>query len=526
MGGTAGEENKLPSLKGRELLFWRSKVKLIIEKELNLTGEKIKAYVFHTSLLADEETPIGLFSRLGKNADFILESAEKNKRIGRYSFIGGIGAGNISIEKGEIEIELSGKKVSKKTVDPLKDIEKLLLLKKDESVRVHDARETTGFFAGLCGYLAYDCIEYFEPKTASAKKPHFLPEAYFFLPQFIIKFDHYLSKVDVFVTEYHASSISEARMKSEEILKEIKHSLTKESPRQLKNYADLKPEGFSRPTSSFKKEDFLKAVIKAKEYIFEGDIFQVVLSQRFSYPMMTDEITFYRLLRLVNPSPYMFFYRFPQASLIGASPEPMLRVFNGEAVQRPIAGTRKRGATTEEDEGLENELLSDEKELAEHTMLVDLARNDLGRVSSSGSVKLEECMTVERYSHVMHIVSQVKGKLKEGETALSALRASFPAGTVSGAPKIRAMQIIDELEPVRRGPYSGAFGYVNLKGDLDTCLLIRSATCARDKAYVQAGAGIVADSDPFKEHEETINKAKGLMTVLEKGVDEYAMRHR
>lgn len=501
-------------------------MRLTAEKDMQIAGEKVKVFVFRQSLLADEETPISLFSRLGEKADFILESAEKNKRIGRFSFIGGLPIGRIWVDKGKIGIDFSGERIFANTTDPLKDIEKMLLLKDADSFKEHETYETSGYFSGLCGYLSYDCIQYFEPKTVSNKKSHFLPEAYFLLPQFIIRFDHYLSKVDVFVSVFGEKSVSEAHKRAREIFKTIKDSLSKESPRRLREYADLKPEGFSRPTSSFKKEDFLKTVLKAKEYIFEGDIFQAVLSLRFSYSLMTDEMTFYRLLRLVNPSPYMFFYRFSDASLIGASPEPMLRVFEGIAVQRPIAGTRRRGSTPEEDKKLENELLSDEKELAEHVMLVDLARNDLGRVCCPGSIEVEECMVVERYSHVMHIVSQVKGKLNQGETALSALRASFPAGTVSGAPKIRAMQIIDELEPVRRGPYSGAFGYINLKGDLDTCLLIRTAVCTRGKAYVQAGAGIVADSDPIKEYEETINKAKGLITVLEKGVDECALRHR
>ncbi|MGH2707435.1 MAG: anthranilate synthase component I family protein, partial [Actinomycetota bacterium] len=261
------------------------------------------------------------------------------------------------------------------------------------------------------------------------------------------------------------------------------------------------------------REAFEAAVEKAREYIFKGDIFQVVLSHRFSMPLAADPFDVYRVLRLVNPSPYMFFVSHPEITVIGSSPEPLVKVTGGHVIQRPLAGTRPRGGTEEEDLALERELVSDEKERAEHVMLVDLARNDLGRACRYGTVKVEELMTVERYSHVMHLVSQVSGDLDPGCSALDALYASFPAGTVSGAPKIRAMEIIDELEPTRRGPYAGVVGYFDFSGNLDVCIALRTAYVAGGIFHMQAGGGIVADSQPEKEWWETVNKASALLNA-------------
>jgi anthranilate synthase component 1 len=264
-----------------------------------------------------------------------------------------------------------------------------------------------------------------------------------------------------------------------------------------------------------RREKFEAAVEAAREYIAAGDIFQVVIAQRFSAPITADPFDVYRVLRLVNPSPYMFYLRHPDITLIGSSPEPLIKVQQGHVTQRPIAGSRPRGATDEEDVALAEELLSDEKERAEHVMLVDLARNDVGRVSTWGSVKVEELMEVERYSHIMHLVSQVSGELAAGRTALDALYASFPAGTVSGAPKIRAMEIIDELEPTRRGPYAGIVGYFDFSGNLDTCIALRTAYITGGMFHIQAGGGIVADSEPSKEYWESVNKAKALLTAAQ-----------
>jgi len=273
----------------------------------------------------------------------------------------------------------------------------------------------------------------------------------------------------------------------------------------------------AQPVSTFSKEAFCEAVAKAKEYICAGDIFQVVLSQRFEREVYASPVNLYRALRCINPSPYMTLVRYPDLTLIGCSPEVMTQVRGDRCMVRPIAGTRPRGATPDEDDALEAELLADEKERAEHIMLVDLGRNDIGRVSDAGSVAPapSRLMYVERYSHVMHIVSEVAGRLKDSEDALSALQATFPMGTVSGAPKIRAMEIIDELEPVRRGPYAGGCGYISFNGDMDTCIIIRTMILKDGKAYVQSGAGIVYDSVPEREYEETMNKAMALFRAVE-----------
>ncbi|MEK7238304.1 MAG: anthranilate synthase component I family protein, partial [Nitrospirota bacterium] len=268
-------------------------------------------------------------------------------------------------------------------------------------------------------------------------------------------------------------------------------------------------------TSNFSKDDFMKAVEKAKEYVNAGDIIQVVLSQNFQRDVNIHPINAYRALRVINPSPYMYYLNTGKTTLVGSSPEILVRLEGDTLELRPIAGTRKRGSTTEEDTALEKELKADPKEMAEHIMLVDLGRNDLGRVAATGTVKVTELMTVERYSHVMHLVSNVVGKLENGHNAFDVLRASFPAGTVTGAPKIRAMEIIEELEPTKRGPYAGCVGYFDFSGNMDMCITIRTIIFKGSKAYIQAGAGIVADSDPEKEYAETVNKAKGMFKAIE-----------
>lgn len=280
---------------------------------------------------------------------------------------------------------------------------------------------------------------------------------------------------------------------------------------------DIKAEGEikRRVSSNFTKDDFITVVNKCKEYIKAGDIFQVVISQRLKTQIQADPFNVYRSLRVINPSPYMFFLKMKDLKLIGSSPEVMVKVVDGKVNVRPIAGTRQRGATEEEDDALALELIADPKERAEHIMLLDLGRNDVGRVSEYGSVCIDEQMIIERYSHVMHITSSVTGKLKNGTNAFHALKACLPAGTLSGAPKIRAMEIIEELEPVRRGPYGGAVGYIDFSGNMDTCITIRTIVLADDNAYVQAGAGIVADSVPEREYQETLNKAKGLLKAIE-----------
>jgi anthranilate synthase component 1 len=324
-------------------------------------------------------------------------------------------------------------------------------------------------------------------------------------PRTVIAFDHLKQEASVVVTVAGPGDYDRAVQRGDEIVARLGEPLAHST---LDPVSDVET---ALPPSTMGRERFESGVEKAKDYIMAGDAFQIVLSHRFSRDLRADPFDVYRALRLINPSPYMFFLRHPEVTVLGSSPEPLVKVRGRQVIQRPIAGTLPRGSTEDEDRALEEEFLRDEKERAEHVMLVDLARNDLGRVSRFGSVKVEELMTVERYSHVMHLVSQVSGELREDCSALDALYASFPAGTVSGAPKIRAMEIIDELEPTRRGPYAGVAGYFDFSGNLDTCIALRTAYVAGGQMHVQVGAGIVADSDPSKEWWETVNKATALL---------------
>jgi anthranilate synthase component 1 len=330
----------------------------------------------------------------------------------------------------------------------------------------------------------------------------------------VIAFDHIKHKIMVIANmRVNGGDVNELYSKAiKKIDSVIKRLRTPLGHMQLVEMARHKPREFS---SNVSEEHFVEMVEKAKKYIHDGDIFQVVLSQRFSTPLTIDPFDIYRVLRTINPSPYMVYLKLRDCTIAGASPEPLIQVQDGTVITRPIAGTRPRGATAEEEQALELELLRDEKERAEHVMLVDLGRNDLGRVSQAGTVKVDDLMYVERYSHVMHIVSTVSGKLLEDKTAFDALRAAFPAGTVSGAPKIRAMEIIDELEPTIRGPYAGIYGYFGFNGNLDCGITIRTIVIKDDHAYVQAGAGIVADSVPEKEFIETKNKARALFAAVD-----------
>ena len=509
------------------------------EATLSVPGAEVAVKVFRWSLLADDETPIGLYQRLSTHASFILESAEKNVRLGRYSFIGGCPLAEVSARDNHVDLYLhdfpakpstkpsrgSGTRIRFTKSDVLAVLEDVL----GEAARgASEASSEKGFFGGFCGYLGFDYVKRSEPRAARCAPDPREEYAYFMMPSYVIRFDHFAQRVDVFVAVMAAAKEreNEVRDRARSAYRALLSTLAEVHAPRLAHPESLEPTGFGRLRSSVSRTAFEDAVRRAQEYIRAGDIFQVVLSQRFSCPRLVSPLSLYRMLRLSNPSPYMFLYNAPSFTLVGASPEPMLRVTARRAMQRPIAGTRRRGATHAEDERIAAELLADEKERAEHIMLVDLARNDLGRVCKPGSVELTQNMTIERYSHVMHIVSEVEGELAAGETALSALRASFPAGTVSGAPKIRAIQIIDELEHVRRGPYAGAFGYVNLAGDLDTCLLIRTAVVKDSTIEVQAGAGIVADSIPEREYEETVSKAQGIVSLLEGGAFAHAAHAR
>ena len=360
--------------------------------------------------------------------------------------------------------------------------------------------------------MGYDMVKFFEPIKEVKKEGLGLPDFFFMLTDTMLIFDSLRQKIKVLSNAHiEDNSPDEAYLEAEQKINDIIAKLR--TPLILDD--SLSGAKSKSVSSNFTKDDFLTAVEKSKEYVMAGDIVQVVLSQRFEREAAGDPFHIYRALRVINPSPYMYYLDIGDAKIVGSSPEILVRFEEGKIVLRPIAGTRKRGETESADRALEEELKSDPKEVAEHIMLVDLGRNDVGRVATIGSVKVTELMKVERYSHVMHLVSNVEGELRDGLDAFDVLAACFPAGTVSGAPKVRAMEIIEELEPTRRGPYAGAVGYFSYAGNMDTCITIRTLIIKDGKVYVQAGAGIVADSMPEREYLETVNKAKGMMTAVD-----------
>ena len=459
-----------------------------------------------TEVVADLETPVSTYMKLvqGAPADgvsFLLESVEHGERWGRYSFVGVDPFLVVTSRNGEVEIlgDILG---DIPETSPLETVREVI-----NSFSVPTMPELPPLIAGGVGFLGYDVVRYLEklPQTTVADVP--TPELMLIFARTLFVFDHLRQRLTVVSNVVGEDTYEQAIDRTRRLVAKLGEPLTY-TPKGLGPPAE-----FELPPSTLGRSGYMAAVEIAKEYIRAGDIFQVVPSHRFSAPQPDDPFEVYRTLRLVNPSPYMFFLKHPEITLVGSSPEPLIKVEGRRVLQRPIAGTRPRGATDEEDQALEADLLADAKERAEHVMLVDLARNDLGRVCAYGSVEVEEFMVIERYSHVMHMTSQVAGELAEGKTGLDALYASFPAGTVSGAPKIRAMEIIDELEPTRRGPYAGVVGYFDLSGNLDTCIALRTAYVVDGKIYIQAGGGIVADSDPATEWQETVNKAKALLTA-------------
>ena len=374
------------------------------------------------------------------------------------------------------------------------------------------------FIGGAVGYAGYDVVRYVEHLPHSPPDDRGLPDLCFAFYDQMVVFDHINKTLFVIALarlDGSRSTPAEAYQQACRRVDQLVERLS--SPFRELSFADIQTASDSRVAyaSNFRREDFESAVRKCVEYIRAGDIFQVVISQRLEVEVRADPFEIYRTLRVVNPSPFMFFLRTPDVTLVGSSPEIMCRVVDGKVTVRPLAGTRRRGETEEEDQRLAAELLADPKERAEHVMLVDLGRNDVGRVARYGSVKVSDVMTIERYSHVMHITSNVTGELAPSQDAFAALRACLPAGTVSGAPKVRAMEIIDELEPHRRGPYAGAVGYFDYGGNMDTCIALRTIVVQGGKAYIQAGAGIVADSVPEREYQETLNKARGLLKAIE-----------
>jgi len=480
----------------------------------------------YRQLLADWLTPVSAFAALARDAEhaFLLESVVGGEKIARYSFIATNPARVYACAAGRATVTVGQSTPDKAFVstDPLSDLSHLL---PPLTARYFHDPALPSFTGGLVGYAGYDTIRYYEAEklTAPPADDRHLPDVLFGLYGELVVFDHVDKTIKVVANARHEIGADDAH---------LRQSYADACARVDAIVERLRPPVPSRGgeidastpltlafTSNMTREQYEKAVVTGKEYIKSGDIFQFVPSQRLRVTSSADPFDVYRALRVINPSPFMFYLKSPACTLIGSSPEILCRVQDRVATSRPLAGTRRRGANDEEDKALEKELLADPKELAEHVMLVDLHRNDLGRVSKIGSVRIHEKMTIERYSHVMHISSDVRGDLADGQTAMDALRVSLPVGTVSGAPKIRAMQIIDELEPTRRGPYGGAVGYFDYAGNMDTCIALRTIVWTRAEVGghfdVQAGAGVVADSVPAAEYEETMNKARALLKAVE-----------
>ena len=466
----------------------------------------------YKEILADMETPVSAFRKIQEAPyAFLLESVEGGEKWGRYSFLGCDPAVVLESRGRRLRVLEAGREARREEVpDPLERVREIL----GRYRAVPDPR-LPRFAGGAVGFLGYDMVRFFERLPERPKEDAGLPDMVLMILHDLLIFDALEKKIRIVANVFledgadPAAAYARAGERIDRMLRRLN------VPCRIVNLA-LPPGGEPEvPASSFSREGFCEAVRRAKEYIVAGDVIQVVLSQRFHARLENDPFDIYRVLRTVNPSPYMFFLQMDGLRIVGSSPEVLVRLEGARVEVRPIAGTRPRGRDADEDRRLEEDLLADPKERAEHVMLVDLGRNDVGRVARSGTVRVEEFMVVERYSHVMHIVSDVVGELAPGRDAFDVLRACFPAGTVSGAPKIRAMEIIEELEPVRRGPYAGAVGYIDFSGNMDTCITIRSLILHGDDLYVQAGAGIVADSDPDREYEETVNKAKGMLKAME-----------
>ncbi len=488
-------------------------------EEFRQKAKKGNLIPVYREILADMETPVSAFLKIddGRHS-FLLESMEGGEKWARYSFLGSRPSVIVKSFGRTAEIIRNGRKERLPfDRDPLEVIKDLL----SSYAPVPDP-SLPRFFGGAVGFMGYDVIRFFEELPEREKNGLDLPDIFFMITDTLVIFDNVTHRIKV-VSNAHVkgrtveASYKEATKKIDALVRKLKGAGKREAGGGRRKKTKEQP-----LTSNFTRPQYEQAVLKAKEYIKAGDIFQVVPSQRFQTGIKVEPYEIYRALRLINPSPYMYFLRCGDATVVGASPEVMVRLEDGRIDLRPIAGTRRRGATEEEDKALADELLADPKERAEHIMLVDLGRNDVGRVSEPGSVQVSELMVIERYSHVMHIVSNVRGKLSAGKDSYDVIRACFPAGTVSGAPKIRAMQIIDELEPTRRGPYAGAVGYFGFSGNMDTCITIRTLVIKDNVAYIQAGGGVVADSDPAAEYQETVNKAKAMMRAVEmaeKGLD-------
>ncbi|MEJ2526224.1 MAG: anthranilate synthase component I [Desulfuromonadales bacterium] len=476
---------------------------------LQLAGQGNLIPVYR-EILADMETPVSAFCKIDdRQSAFLLESIAGGEKWARYSFLG-VGSGRAFRCRGDLFEILHNGEVTESgtTAQPLAELKRFLA-----PYRPVPLPGLPRFFGGAVGYLGYDMVRHIEdlPDLHTAEIGTY--DSWFLITERLLIFDNLQQKIKV-VSNVHlrdgddpAQAYDHAVRCIDELVAALRRPLPQRGSRSDTANTSTWQSNFTRP-------DFEAAVERCKDYIRAGDIIQVVLSQRFSTPLDVDPFDVYRALRTINPSPYMFYLQFNETRVIGASPEVLVRKEGNHVEVRPIAGTRRRGVTAEEDQRLEAELLADPKERAEHIMLVDLGRNDLGRVCETGSVTVDELMVVERYSHVMHIVSNVSGRLLPGADALDVFAATFPAGTLSGAPKIRAMEIIEELEPMRREIYGGAVGYISFDGNMDLAIVIRTLVAHRDRIYLQAGAGIVADSLPAAEYEETVNKAMGVKQAI------------
>ncbi|MDD5757699.1 MAG: anthranilate synthase component I [Desulfobulbaceae bacterium] len=468
-------------------------------------------------IVADLDTPLTAFAKvaLGRQHAFLLESLQGGEKWGRYSFIGFEPLATFISRGEQIEIKRASATDSF-TADPIESLKALLA-----SFNPCDTSYLPRFFGGAVGFMGYDMVRFMENLPSINPPNSAFPDSSFMVPKIVLVCDSIRQTISIVncVLTSETSDLDALYREAESTIADIITLLRGPLPQGLADAAKATEDHDF--TSNMTKDEFTSMVERAKEYILAGDIIQVVLSQRFHSKTKLSPFTLYRALRHINPSPYLFFLKLDDIVQIGSSPEILVRLEADNIELRPIAGTRKRGSNEEEDLALERELLADPKERAEHLMLVDLGRNDIGRVSRYGTVETRDLLVIERYSHVMHIVSGVHGKLEKGKDQFDVLRACFPAGTVSGAPKIRAMEIIEELEPERRGPYAGSVGYFGFSGNMDICITIRTFVMRGSDLWVQAGAGIVSDSDPEKEFEETINKAMGLrraVELAEKGV--------
>lgn len=483
--------------------------------QFKLMAEQGNLIPVYQEFLADTETPVSAYLKIKHSPfSYLLESAEGGKNWGRYSFIGFDPYLTAVSFDGQMEIRRENEKTTIQDVrNPLPVLREI-----SRSFKPVCMEGFSPFQGGLVGYCNYEIVRNWERLPGLSPGAPDIPECCFTVSNSLIIFDHltHIVRVVAFAHIHQGKDLAEAYMKASQKVDEIVRLLQAPLPPASSE------NGFSLSAmeANLSKEEFEKAVLKAKDYIVSGDVIQVVLSQRFSGEMSGDDFVLYRNLRSINPSPYMFYLNFGDTRLIGASPEILVRLTDGRIELRPIAGTRSRGDDPEADQALEKDLICDPKERAEHIMLVDLGRNDVGKVAVAGSVAVPRLMEVERYSHVMHIVSKVEGLLKPGMDSIDLFMSAFPAGTVTGAPKIRAMEIISELEPDSRGPYAGAVGYFGFNGNMDFCITIRTITVTQDRLSIQVGAGVVADSSPEAEYGETLRKAAAMVKTIEEVIDD------